>query len=41
MLMISNNILNNESYNYLSDFNQDQNINSLDIVSVAQYILGL
>ena len=40
MLMISNNILNNESYNYLSDFNQDQNVNNLDINSVAQYILG-
>ena len=40
MLLISNNILNNESYNYLSDFNQDQNVNSLDIISVAQYILG-
>jgi len=40
MLMISNNILNNESYNYLSDFNQDQNVNNLDIISMAQYILG-
>ena len=40
MLIISNNILNNESYNYLSDFNQDQNVNNLDITSVAQYILG-
>jgi len=40
MLMISNNILNNESYNYLSDFNQDQNVNNLDIISMAQYILS-
>jgi hypothetical protein len=40
ILMISNNILNNESYNYLSDFNQDQNVNNLDIISMAQYILG-
>ena len=40
MLIISNNILNNESYNYLSDFNQDQNVNNLDVNSVAQYILG-
>ena len=40
MLMISNNILNNESYNYLSDFNHDQNVNNLDITSLTQYILG-
>ena len=38
--MISDNILNNESYNYLSDFNQDQNVNNLDINSLAQHILG-
>ena len=32
--------INNENYNYLSDFNQDQNVNNLDINSLAQHILG-
>jgi polyhydroxybutyrate depolymerase len=40
MLLISNNILNNESYNYLADYNQDHNVNYLDIISMTLSILS-
>ena len=40
MLLISDNILNNERYNYLADYNEDQNVNVFDILSMRLNILS-
>lgn len=40
MLLISNNVLDGERYNYLADYNKDKNINLFDIISMRINILN-
>ena len=40
MLLISDNVLDGERYNYLADYNKDKNINLFDIISMRINILN-
>ena len=39
MLLISDGIMNDQPYNYIADYNQDSEINTLDILFIGNFIL--